>query len=246
MVGTCRGFFDVAFRNRLVKPYDPFSSAKRKQSVKLSRQFEKALIYATRIHGGQRRKKTRIPYIAHILGVAAIALEYGANETEAIAALLHDAVEDCGGARRLRDIERKFGKKVAKIVEGCTDTDQTPKPPWLERKQAYVAHVRHAPMPTKLVSASDKLHNVRAILMDYRQEGEKLWSRFNSGKRGALWYYRALVDAFRGKRIRPLVQEIDRTLTELELLSNKGTRMDEPPPVQMNQSAAGVAAKHRR
>jgi (p)ppGpp synthase/HD superfamily hydrolase len=214
--------------------------------MQLSRQFEKAVIYATRIHGGQRRKKTRIPYIAHILGVAAIALEYGANETEAIAALLHDAVEDCGGARRLRDIERKFGKKVAKIVEGCTDTDQTPKPPWLERKQAYVAHVRHAPMPTKLVSASDKLHNVRAILMDYRQEGEKLWSRFNSGKRGALWYYRALVDAFRGKRIRPLVQEIDRTLTELELLSNKGARIDQPPPVQMNQSAVGVAAKHRR
>jgi (p)ppGpp synthase/HD superfamily hydrolase len=236
----------VGFRNRLIKPYDPFSSAKRKQSVKLSRQFEKALIYATRIHGGQRRKKTRIPYIAHILGVAAIALEYGSNETEAIAALLHDAVEDCGGARRLRDIERKFGKKVAKIVEGCTDTDQNPKPPWLERKQAYVAHVRHASMPTKLVSASDKLHNVRAILMDYRQEGEKLWSRFNRGKRGALWYYRALVDAFRGKRIQPLVQEIDRTLTELELLSNKGSCVDKPPSVQMNHSATGVAAKHRR
>src|SRR6266700_480787 len=214
--------------------------------MQLSPQFEKALTYATRIHGGQLRKKTGIPYIAHILGVAAIAMEYGANETEAIGALLHDAVEDCGGAKRLRDIERKFGKDVAKIVDGCTDTDQTPKPPWRDRKKAYVAHVRHAPMSTKLVSASDKLHNVRAILMDYRQEGEKLWSRFNGGKQGALWYYRALVNAFRGKRIQPLVQEIDRTLTELESLSNKGTRMDEPSPVQMNQSAAGVAAKHRR
>ena len=101
-------------------------------------------------------------------------------------------------------------------------------------------------MPTKLVSASDKLHNVRAILMDYRQEGEKLWSRFNSGKQGALWYYRALVDVLRGKRIQPLVQEIDRTLTELELLSNKGARVDKPPPVQMNQSAGGVPAKRRR
>jgi len=169
--------------------------------MRLSRQFEKALTYATRIHGGQLRKKTRIPYIAHILGVAAIAMEYGANETEAIGALLHDAVEDCGGAKRLRDIERKFGKDVAKIVEGCTDTDQTPKPPWLERKKAYVVHVRHAPIPTKLVSASDKLHNVRAILMDYRKEGERLWSRFNGGKQGALWYYRALVNAFSGKRI---------------------------------------------
>ena len=94
--------------------------------MQLSRQFEKALIYATRIHGGKLRKKTRIPYIGHILGVTAIALEYGANETEAIAALLHDAVEDGGGAKRLRDIERKFGRKVARIVEGCTDTGSNP------------------------------------------------------------------------------------------------------------------------
>lgn len=156
-------------------------------------------------------------------------MEYGANETEAIGALLHDAVEDCGGAKRLRDIERKFGQEVAKIVEGCTDTDQTPKPPWLERKKAYVAHVRHASTPTKLVSASDKLHNVRAILMDYREEGEKVWSRFNRGKQGALWYYRALVNALNGKRIQPLVQELDRTLTELELLSNKGAQVKKPP-----------------
>ena len=197
--------------------------------MRLSRQFEKALTYATRVHGGKLRKKTRIPYIAHIIGVAAIAMEYGANETEAVGALLHDAVEDCGGAKRLRDIERKFGKDVAKIVEGCTDTDQTPKPPWLERKKAYVAHVHRAPMPTKLVSASDKLHNVRAILMDYRQEGEKLWSRFNRRKQGALWYYRALVNAFSGKRIQPLVQELDRTLAELELLSNNGVQVKQPP-----------------
>ena len=203
--------------------------ASERRNVRLSKQFEKALLYAARIHGGQLRKKTKIPYIAHILGVTAIALEYGANETEAIAALLHDAVEDCGGAKRLGDIERKFGKAVAKIVDGCTDTDQIPKPPWLERKKAYVAHVRRASMPTKLVSASDKLHNVRAILMDYRQEGESLWSRFTGGKRGTLWYYRALVNAFSGKRIQPLVQEIDRILTELESLANKGAQVNQPP-----------------
>src|SRR5512132_3221632 len=142
--------------------------------MRLSRQFEKALIYATQIHGGQLRKKTRIPYIAHILGVAAIAMEYGANETEAIAALLHDAVEDCGGARRLRDIERKFGKKVARIVEGCTDTDQSPKPPWRERKEAYIAHLQRASASTRHVSAADKLHNARAILHNLRYEGDKL------------------------------------------------------------------------
>jgi (p)ppGpp synthase/HD superfamily hydrolase len=192
----------------------------KEERVHLSKQFEKALVYATRIHGGQLRKKTRIPYIAHILGVSDIAMEYGANETEAIAALLHDAVEDCGGAKRLRDIERKFGKAVAKIVDGCTDTYEFPKPPWLERKKVYVAHVRRAPVSTKLVSASDKLHNIRACLMTYRQEGEKLWARFSGGKDGTLWYYRALVSAFGdNERIHPLIQEIDRTLTELESLA---------------------------
>src|SRR4029450_11444314 len=105
--------------------------------MRLSSQFEKALIYATRIHGGKLRKKTRVPYIGHILGVTAIALEYGANETEAIAALLHDAVEDCGGAKRLRDIERRFWQNVARIVDAWTGTHAAPKPPWLERKKAY-------------------------------------------------------------------------------------------------------------
>src|ERR1700746_1055576 len=150
--------------------------------MRLSRQFEKALIYATRIHGGQLRKKTRIPYIAHILGVAAIAMEYGGSETEAIAALLHDAVEDCGGAKRLRDIERKFGKKVAQIVDGCTDTDQTPKPPWLERKKAYIAHLKDSDSSTRLVSASDKLHNTRAILAELRRHGPEVFEKF-AGKK---------------------------------------------------------------
>jgi (p)ppGpp synthase/HD superfamily hydrolase len=197
--------------------------------MRLSRKFEQALVYATRIHAGQMRKKTRIPYIAHILGVTSIALEYGADETEAIGALLHDAVEDCGGAKRLRDIERKFGKAVAKIVDGCTDTDQTPKPPWLQRKKAYVAHVSHAPQGVQLVSASDKLHNVRSALMAYRRDGEKLWDRFKGGKQGTLWYYRALVSAFAGKRVEPLVRELDRVLTQVERLSNNGKSVTEPP-----------------
>ncbi len=180
---------------------------------------EKALIYATRIHGGQLRKKTRIPYIGHLLGVTAIALEYGANETEAIAALLHDAVEDCGGAKRLRDIERKFGKKVARIVEGCTDTDQMPKPPWRERKEAYIAHLKKASASTRLVSAADKLHNGRAILHNLRDEGDKLWSRFSGGKEGTLWYYRSLVSAFLEYGRTELVEELDRVVTEIENLA---------------------------
>jgi (p)ppGpp synthase/HD superfamily hydrolase len=184
--------------------------------VRLSRQFEKALVYATRIHGGQLRKKTKIPYIAHILGVTAIALEYGANETEAIGALLHDAVEDCGGAKRLRDIERKFGKAVAKIVDGCTDTDQIPKPPWRERKEKYIAHLAKASASTRLVSASDKLHNGRAILRNLRDEGDSIWSRFNGGKEGTLWYYRSLVSAFRKHGKSDLIDELDRVVTEIE------------------------------
>ena len=198
--------------------------------MRLSRKFEEALLYATRIHGGQLRKKTRIPYIAHIIGVTAIAMEYGANETEAIGALLHDAVEDCGGAKRLRDIERKFGRSVAKIVDGCTDTDQTPKPPWLTRKKEYIAHLKTAPISTQLVSASDKLHNLRAILMNYRTDGDKLWDRFQGKKEGTLWYYAALLEAFsRSSKLAPLRAEIDRTLTTLEALANDRSRMRQPP-----------------
>jgi (p)ppGpp synthase/HD superfamily hydrolase len=184
--------------------------------VQLSPQFEKALIYATGIHGGKLRRKTRIPFIAHILGVAAIALDYGANETEAIGALLHDAVEDGGGAKRLRDIERKFGKNVARIVEGCTDTLQTPKPPWRERKENYIAHLKRASASTRLVSAADKLHNARAILHRLRQEGDNLWSRFNDGEEGALWYYRSLVSAFHEHGSNELIEELDRVVTEIE------------------------------
>src|SRR5438034_8434697 len=165
--------------------------------MKFSRQFEEALIYATRAHGNQTRKKTGIPFIAHILGVTAIALEYGANETEAIGALLHDTVEDCGGAKRLRDIREKFGDDVARIVDGCTDTDQTPKPPWLQRKRAYLEHLKDSDSSTRLVSASDKLHNTRAILADLRKNGPEVFERFAGNKEGTLRYYRVFVTAFR-------------------------------------------------
>jgi (p)ppGpp synthase/HD superfamily hydrolase len=188
--------------------------------MKLSRQFEKALVYATRAHSDQTRKKTGIPYIAHILGVTAIAMEYGANEIEAIAALLHDAVEDCGGAKRLRDIERKFGKTVTKIVDGCTDTYETPKPPWRERKEAYLAHLKDSNSATRLVSASDKLHNTRAILAELRRHGLEVFGRFSGKKDGTLWYYRALVTAFREHGDHTdLVDELDRVVTQIEKLS---------------------------
>jgi len=187
--------------------------------VTLSPKFEEALIYATRVHGGQLRKKTRIPYIGHLLGVTAIAMEYGASETEAIGALLHDAVEDCGGPSRQREIEEIFGKEVGEIVAGCTDTDQTPKPPWQERKEKYIAHLEMASASTRLVSASDKLHNARAILHNLREDGDEIWTRFNGGKEGTLWYYRSLVIALRRPGDNGLINELDRVVTEIEELA---------------------------
>ncbi len=190
--------------------------------MELSPKFEEALIYATRTHGGQLRKKTRIPYIGHLLGVTAIAMEYGANETEAIAALLHDAVEDCGGAPRQREIEEKFGRAVGEIVAGCTDTDQDPKPPWRERKEGYIAHLASASASTRLVSAADKLHNSHAIVHNLREEGDAVWTRFKGGKEGALWYYRALVTAFRRHGDSALIDELNRVVTQMEELASSG------------------------
>lgn len=186
----------------------------------LTVRFQEALVYAATIHAGQLRKETSIPYIAHLLAVTAIALEHGATEDEAIGALLHDAGEDAGGGARIADIRRRFGSAVADIVEGCTDTVETPKPPWRARKEAYIAHVPDATASVQLVSAADKLHNARAILGDYRRLGEGLWNRFNGGKEGTLWYYRALVDAFRqAGAASNLLDELDRTVAEIERLS---------------------------
>ena len=191
--------------------------------MQLSPKFEEALVYATRVHGGQLRKKTKIPYIGHLLGVTAIAMEYGASETEAIAALLHDAVEDCGGPERQREIEAKFGKEVGEIVAGCTDTDETPKPPWRERKEKYIAHLQTASASTRLVSASDKLHNAQAIVHNLREDGAEVWARFKGGKEGTLWYYRSLVTAFREHGESALIDELDRVVTEMARLAASGS-----------------------
>ncbi len=185
-------------------------------------QFEKALTLATRLHATQTRKGSDIPYVAHLLGVASIALDHGANEGEAIAALLHDAVEDQGGEKTLNRIRRQFGSTVADIVWGCSDTDEVPKPPWRERKETYIAHVVCTSPSIQLVSASDKLHNARAILSDYRYLGDTLWARFTGGKDGTLWYYRALVEAFqRSGTNRQLVADLDLVVSDIERLGSK-------------------------
>ncbi len=184
----------------------------------LSPRFEEALVFAAQLHAQQRRKGTSIPYIAHLLAVASLVLEYGGNEDEAIAALLHDAIEDQGGVFAREEIRRRFGNSVVAIVDGCTDAEVIPKPPWRERKETYIAEVRHAPASVRLVSAADKLHNARSILADYRILGDDLWKRFAGGKQGTLWYYHALVDAYREAGSNALVEELARTVAEIDAL----------------------------
>jgi (p)ppGpp synthase/HD superfamily hydrolase len=188
--------------------------------MKLSIRFEEALVLATRLHAGQCRKGTNIPYITHLLGVASLVLEAGGGEEQAIAALLHDAAEDQGGETILEEIRQRFGAEVAAIVAGCTDATTIPKPPWRARKEAYIVHLRQAPAAERLVSAADKLHNTRTILAAYRDMGEAVWERFNGGREGTLWYYRALVEAFRTAGPTPLVDELDRVVSKIERLAS--------------------------
>jgi GTP pyrophosphokinase len=206
----------------------PFVSDERR---KIGRRFTDALVLAAELHAGQRRKGKGPPYVAHLLGVTALAFDFGATEDEAIAALLHDAIEDAppdlgaAGVRRL--IAEHFGTRVLEIVEGCTDSDEVPKKPWRERKQAYVAHVATADASILLVSASDKLHNVRAIIRDYRLVGDDLWQRFSpdAGMKGAVGYYRGLATVFRARAegaspgFQHLVIELEAEVDTLEQLT---------------------------
>lgn len=184
--------------------------------------FIDALAYATRLHAGQTRKGSETPYIAHLLAVTALVLEHGATENEAIAALLHDAVEDQGGRPTLEAIRARFGPEVAAIVAGCTDTDEIHKPSWRPRKERYIAHLRDAPYSVRLVSAADKLHNARSVLADYLELGEPLWSRFTGNREGTLWFYPAVTEALHDAMkpdendLAALIGELERTVTELE------------------------------
>lgn len=190
----------------------------------LSPRFREALDWAAYLHRSQVRKGTEIPYISHLLAVSSLVLEHGGDEDAAIAALLHDAAEDQGGEPTLREIRRRFGDEVADIVAGCTDTLESEKPPWKERKEAYIASLRTKPLAVRRVSAADKLHNARAILADYRRETEALWQRF-TGKRETLWYYRALADEFlRAPSPGELAQELDRVVRRLERLAADPSR----------------------
>ena len=187
----------------------------------LSERFNAGLDYAATLHAAQTRKGTGVPYVSHLLAAASLVLEHGGDEDEAIAALLHDAVEDQGGAPTAAEIRRRFGDRVAEIVIGCSDTEVVPKPPWRPRKEAHLDRLRTASPSILLVTAADKLHNARAILGEYRRAGEEVWRRFSGGRDGTLWYYRATLDILATRAASPLVDELARVVAELEALTHR-------------------------
>lgn len=159
--------------------------------------FYEAVQYAGDLHKDQKRKGSEIPYLSHLMGVASIAMDHGADEDIAIAALLHDSVEDAGGDATGNEVRRRFGERVARIVYACTDTSESPKPPWLERKKAYLSHLEQLQTDELLVSMADKLHNLSAIFYDYLELGDQVWDRFSAERGGVIWYYQSLVECYR-------------------------------------------------
>jgi (p)ppGpp synthase/HD superfamily hydrolase len=184
----------------------------------LGERFVDALGYAARAHAGQRRANDGQPYVAHLLRVAGLVIQDGGSEDEAIAALLHDAVEDQGGLERLNDIRKRYGHPVADIVDECTDSYGDPKPPWRARKEQYLAELEGSSPGALRVSMADKLDNVNSLLRAYRIDGEELWARSNKGPDDVRWYYGTLATRFAELRPGPLADELSRAVAELERL----------------------------
>ncbi len=188
----------------------------------LSDRFERAFIYANRLHASQLRNSTDVPYITHLMSVAGIVADFGGDEDQIIAGLLHDVVEDQGGAPRLAEIEAQFGSRVARMVSDCTDADVQPKPPWRERKERYIAHLAEALPESLLISAADKLHNARSIVADLRRQGPASFDKFTGGRDGTLWYYEAMVEGLSRRAPAALVDELRRTVSAMRELANPG------------------------
>jgi (p)ppGpp synthase/HD superfamily hydrolase len=194
---------------------------------KLTGQFSKALVYAELKHHNQVRKGGDIPYIGHLLSVASLVINDGGSEDQAIAALLHDTVEDQGGPPTLDEIRKNFGDEVARMVDECSDTDEVPKPPWLQRKTDYINHLADVGQDTLLVSVADKLDNARSMLRDYYEHGPQLWERFNrKNPQDHLWYYGELLAAYRRRGLDSwMVNELGRVVDELKRLVDGGDRV---------------------
>ncbi len=186
---------------------------------RLSERFEEALVYAIRLLANQVRKGGNVPYAAHLLAVASLVLEHGGDEDEAIAALLHDAVEDQGGRPRLEEIREKYGDRVAQIVDGCTDSYGPPRVPWRQRKGYYIDKITREDAGVWRVSAADKLHNSRATLRELRERGHEAWGMYAGGRDGSIWYYRTLADFFNANLGDALADELDRVVKQIEEIS---------------------------
>lgn len=182
----------------------------------LTDRFADALQYSWELHRHQHRKGVGVPYISHLMSVSALVLEAGGGEDEAIAALLHDAVEDSGGLKTYDEIVHRFGKRIAEIVFACSDSHTQPRPPWRRRKEAFLDRLTSAEPAVLLIVAADKLHNLTSILLDYRRVGEKLWNRFTGKRRGTLWYYSRTVSILADRYPSPLTDRLIRTWAELQ------------------------------
>jgi (p)ppGpp synthase/HD superfamily hydrolase len=188
--------------------------------MNLSDRFAKAFKLAHKLHQHQERKSGKIPYISHLMGVSSIVMRYGGNEDEAIAALLHDAAEDQGGEKILAYIRNRFGDPVADIVLGCSDTTESPKPPWKERKERYIGHLREANESTLIVAASDKLYNALDCVRTHAVIGERLWDLFTPSREETKWYYRSIAEVLEEREMEfphlsPLFAETIRVINQL-------------------------------
>lgn len=200
----------------------------------LTDRFVDSVRYAAVVHGKQRRKGTDIPYLGHLLGVASLVIDAGGTEDEAVGAMLHDAPEDQGGVQRLEDIRMRFGKRIADIVEACSDAleaDPKDKGPWLERKKRYQDHLREcSDKSVFLISAADKLHNARSMLDDYRVVGDALWERFSrdGGRDRIIWNFRQLLEIYAAGpvdiRRRTIVRRLTDVVDELDRESRSAER----------------------
>ncbi len=182
--------------------------------TKITERFDQVLLLCASLHRHQIRKDGRTPYVAHLLAVAALVLEDGGSEDEAIAALLHDSVEDQGGLEILEKIKQDFGENVAKIVAGCTESETFPKPPWKERKSRYLQQIRAGSKAVQRVFLADKLHNSRCLLLQLQQEGKGVWQQFRGGKSGTFKFYQSLLSSYKIEG--NMKQEFKKVITQLE------------------------------
>lgn len=191
--------------------------------MELSDRFELALSWAINLHGEQKRKLSGVPYVGHLLRVCGTVMEYAGDEDEVIAALLHDALEDQNRPGLEEEIADRFGSGVLHIIKQCSDREDSPPPPWRKRKEAFLERLKMADASVRLVTAADKLDNVRNLVTLYRVWGDRIWEHFRGGKEGTLWYYRAAVNVLRHASENPLILELELAVRELESLTAAGS-----------------------